>query len=92
MRKETFRAPKAEKVRRPIFTPCERETNGGAQKPGNGTTCVGGMLFFWAAEYDREGRDVYGKPIRWAKDCSCKKAWRGRAEVIPMERPRADLN
>ena len=46
MRKDTLRAPKAEKVRRPTFTACGREENGGAQAPGNGTTCGDGLLFF----------------------------------------------
>jgi hypothetical protein len=84
MKRETLRQPKADKVRRPRFTACERETFGGAQKPGNGTTCGEGLMFFWA-KYD-------GKLERFAKDCDCKKVWRGRAEVIPIERPRAGLD
>jgi hypothetical protein len=89
--KETLRAPKAQKPVREKFVPCERETNGGAQKPGNGTTCSGGLLFYWATEHDREGRDTYGKPIRWAKRCDCLNRWAMTSVLPPAERQRADL-
>jgi hypothetical protein len=50
------------------FVPCEKETGGGAQLPGNGTTCCGGQIFFWA-RYN-------GQMERYAKDCQCKIDWR----------------
>lgn len=57
-----------EQPKRPKFTPCGRETGGGAQAPSTGTTCVGGQMFFWAS--------YQGKTERFVKDCACLNAWR----------------
>lgn len=65
--------PKSEKEQRrvyPPFQPCNREAGGGAGRPGAGTTCMGGTMFFWAM--------YQGKLERFAKDCACKEAWRSK--------------
>lgn len=73
--KEKPRELKQDQPKRPKFIPCERETGGGAQKPGNGTTCCGGQMFFWSS--------YQGKLERYAKDCRCLIAWRNG--VTPPE-------
>lgn len=42
---------------------CDERRYGGAEVPGNGTTCVGGSLFYWA-KYN-------GKLERYVKRCPC---------------------
>lgn len=66
--KEKPRELKQDKPQRPRFVPCGRETGGGAQTPGTGTSCVGGQMFFWAS--------YQGKTERFVKDCACLNAWR----------------
>lgn len=74
-----------EKATRGRFIPCERETGGGAQVPGNGTTCVGGQMFFWAR--------YQGKMERYTKDCVCLVAWRNGEELaLPGRPPQAALS
>ncbi|HUD21517.1 MAG TPA: hypothetical protein VMQ60_01625 [Acidobacteriaceae bacterium] len=85
------RIPKSEKEQKQAaarvrgkFIPCERETGGGAQKPGNGTTCCGGQMFFWAS--------YQGKLERYAKDCQCLTAWRaGYSQPEPGKKPQPVL-
>lgn len=60
----------ASEPQREKFIPCNRETDGGAQKPGMGTTCGSGVLMFWAM--------YNGKMERFARDCDCLRAWRAR--------------
>lgn len=90
MRKETPRALKAEKVRRPRFIPCGKELHGGILREPNGAQCASGMWVYWATAHDNSGKDIYGKPVRWAKRCSCLNRW-ALGEVISPERLRADL-
>lgn len=50
---------------------CGRMINGGpGAPPGEG--CIGGMWIYWATAYDKNGKDMYGKPVRWAKRCTCR--------------------
>src|SRR5271168_767191 len=89
MRKETFRQPKPERASRPKFTPCERDEKGGIVR--GGAQCSGGLWIYWATAHDATGKDIYGKPVRWAKTCSCMHRWRSGAAAQPHERARADL-
>ena len=65
MRKEKPAATEAEPEREvfPKKAACDRRERGGAEMPGNGTTCVGGTLFFWS-KYQGEWR-------RFARRCPC---------------------
>jgi hypothetical protein len=90
MKKETLRAPKAQKPMRAKFVPCERQEDGGVLH--GGTQCVSGMVVYWAPAYDDQGRDCYSKPIRWAKRCNCLNRWSTTEILPPAERQRADLN
>lgn len=80
---KTQKELQAEQPKRPKFIPCERETGGGAQKPGTGTTCCGGQMFYWAS--------YQGKMERYAKDCSCVIAWRNGFTASPSKSPHAVL-
>lgn len=93
MRKETPRAPKAEKPQRPRFIPCGKEAHGGIMREPAGSSCASGMLVYWATAFDSNGKDIYGKPVRWARRCSCLDRWVSGprpVSVPPQERERRD--
>lgn len=65
--KDKLQRHKAPTFDREKFTACGQEAQGGAQNPGIGTTCIGGMQFFWT-KY--QGRDE-----RFTKRCQCLLDW-----------------
>jgi hypothetical protein len=77
--KERLRQPKAQKVRRAPLVACGCEERGGVVR--GGAQCVGGMWVYWATAHDREGHDLYGHQIRWAKPCACRVAWSQNTEA-----------
>jgi hypothetical protein len=75
-----------EKQARGAFVPCGRIVNGGAFYV-NGGECHEGLWWYWATAYDDEGHDMYGKPVRWARECDCLKAWKRGGKTIEGKSP-----
>lgn len=71
-----------EKLARGQFVPCGRVINGGAFYE-NGAECHEGQWWYWATAFDEEGRDMYGKKVRWARECDCLKRWKNGSAALP---------
>lgn len=72
------------------FVACGKIINGGAFYE-NGSECRDGYWIYWATAYDDNGNDMYGKPVRWVKPCSCRIAWREGYELSAAKGPQAAL-
>jgi hypothetical protein len=64
-----------EKQARGQYIPCGRLIDGGAFYE-NGAECHEGVWWYWATAFDDTGHDMYGKKVRWARECDCLKAWK----------------
>jgi hypothetical protein len=72
------------------FIPCEHQFRGGVAAGGG--QCVGGAWVFLAKAYTDDGQEMYGGALqRWAKDCDCLIAWRGRRTEKKQDNMRASV-
>jgi hypothetical protein len=74
-----------EKQARGQFIPCGRIVNGGAFYE-NGAECHEGLWWYWATAFDDTGNDMYGKKVRWARECDCLKRWKAGLAELPATR------